>query len=67
MGSGYATSFAVLLAAAGSAQAAQPGSSDDPAPGYPARPIRFIVPSAAGGAADINARLLAAELTKLMR
>lgn len=66
MGSGYATSFAVLLAAAGSVPAAQPGPSDDPAPGYPARPIRFIVPSAAGGAADVNARLLAAELTKLM-
>ena len=34
--------------------------------GYPDRPIRFIVPSAAGGAADINARLLAAELARSM-
>ena len=33
---------------------------------YPDRPIRFIVPSAAGSAADINARLLAAELAKLL-
>lgn len=33
---------------------------------YPQRPIRFIVPSAAGGAADINARFLAAELGRQM-
>jgi tripartite-type tricarboxylate transporter receptor subunit TctC len=31
---------------------------------YPLRPIRFIVPSAAGGSPDINARLIASELTK---
>src|SRR5437763_1754196 len=33
---------------------------------YPDHPIRFIVPSAAGGAPDINARLVATELTKQM-
>jgi tripartite-type tricarboxylate transporter receptor subunit TctC len=33
---------------------------------FPSRPIRFIVPSAAGGTPDINARLLAAELSKQM-
>ena len=31
---------------------------------YPARPIRLIVPSAAGSAADVNARLLVAELVR---
>ncbi|MGH8702061.1 MAG: Bug family tripartite tricarboxylate transporter substrate binding protein [Burkholderiales bacterium] len=33
---------------------------------YPTKPIRLIVPSAAGGAPDINARLLASELVKQM-
>jgi tripartite-type tricarboxylate transporter receptor subunit TctC len=33
---------------------------------YPLRPIRLIVPSAAGSAADVNARLLAAELSRQM-
>ena len=33
---------------------------------YPARPIRFIVPAAAGGTPDINARLVASELVKQM-
>jgi tripartite-type tricarboxylate transporter receptor subunit TctC len=33
---------------------------------YPARPIRLIVPSAAGSAADVNARLLVAELVRQM-
>jgi tripartite-type tricarboxylate transporter receptor subunit TctC len=31
---------------------------------YPERPVRFIVPSAAGGGPDATARILAAELTR---
>ena len=31
---------------------------------YPERPIRMIVPSAAGGQPDTNSRLVAAELSK---
>ncbi len=33
---------------------------------YPTKPIRLIVPSAAGGTPDIQARILAGELTKQM-
>jgi len=46
--------------------AAACGITNATAADYPYRPIRFIVPSAAGGAADINARLLAAELSRLL-
>lgn len=33
---------------------------------YPVRPIRYIVPSAAGGSPDITARILTAELSRQM-
>jgi len=59
-----AIGFAVLLAIAGSVHAAQRGTPDDPAPGYPARPIRFIVPFPPGGSNDIMARYFAHYLTE---
>jgi tripartite-type tricarboxylate transporter receptor subunit TctC len=36
------------------------------APGYPAKPIRWIVPFAPGGSVDILARTAGAELTKML-
>jgi tripartite-type tricarboxylate transporter receptor subunit TctC len=64
MGSVFATCFAVLLAAAGSVHAAQRGPADDPSPGYPARPIRLIVPFPPGGSNDIMGRYFGHYLTE---
>ncbi len=41
-------------------------SAPDAPAAYPERPIRYIVPAAAGGAPDILARTFATELTKQM-
>jgi tripartite-type tricarboxylate transporter receptor subunit TctC len=51
----HATAIALAALHAGTAGAA-----------YPDRPIRYIVPSAAGGGADALARILAGELSKQM-
>ena len=64
MKSAYAICFALLVAAACSVQAAQSGTAADPAPGFPSRPIRFIVPFPPGGSNDIMARYFANYLTE---
>ena len=54
--------FAAALAVALAVFGAQGATSE-----YPDRPIRYIVPSAAGGGADISARLLTAELSQQLK
>jgi tripartite-type tricarboxylate transporter receptor subunit TctC len=41
-------------------------SPDSQAQAYPARPIRYVLASAAGGSSDTSSRLVAAELSKQM-
>ncbi|MGZ9005819.1 MAG: Bug family tripartite tricarboxylate transporter substrate binding protein, partial [Burkholderiales bacterium] len=55
----FAAAFWVAASLA-PAQAAQ----SDPAPTYPNKPIRLIVPYSAGGATDITARVIGQKLTE---
>ncbi len=60
---GFAIGFALLLAVAGAVHA-QGVAASDPAPGYPARPIRLIIPFPPGGSNDIMGRYFALYLTE---
>jgi len=64
MKSALAVWFSVLLGVAGSGQAAERGSPDDSAAGFPARPIRLIIPFPPGGSNDIMGRYFAQYLTE---
>src|SRR5262245_25974581 len=64
MTSPYATLAACLLCTAGIA-AAQPASTGS-GQVYPNKPVRLVVPYAAGGGVDIMARILASHLGNAM-
>lgn len=53
--------FAPLFAGAVAFAAAAPAPAQ-----YPERPLRFIIPQAAGSASDVSARIVAAELIKVL-
>ena len=64
MKSAIATCIALLLAATGGVHAAQGAEANDPAQGYPTRPIRLLIPFPPGGSNDIMGRYFAQYLTE---
>jgi tripartite-type tricarboxylate transporter receptor subunit TctC len=60
----FAMNFAALCVVACGLTAAQSAEPTDPAPGYPARPIRMIVPFPPGGSNDIMGRYFGNFLTE---
>ena len=58
--------FAGALVALATLFCAQPSQAQDPAANYPNKPIRLIVPFAAGGGNDIFARLIGAKVSEYL-
>ena len=57
---------ALLVLIGAGALAAAPAHAQSPAPAWPDKPIRLIIPYAAGGGADSAARLIATQLGKAL-
>jgi tripartite-type tricarboxylate transporter receptor subunit TctC len=63
---GRSRAFAATIAALAALSFAQPSLAQNPAADYPNKPIRLIVPFAAGGGNDIFARLIGAKVSEYL-